>query len=398
MKEKITFISVLFILAILAAGYAYAVPSCAFGGTVTDINGNNVTGVEVTAYLQETGIPVGKSMNTSAGYGFSVENASDKYLIFRVPDNFVDQNPVYCDGKGNFTLLDLTVTDLDNDGYGQGEDCNDSNLSIHPPELNCSDGLDNDCDNFIDGADQDCWDMDKDGYCALNYEFCPTNPGKLDCNDSNSGVHPNATEICNGIDDNCNNETDENLGSTTCGVGACQVTVQNCVGGVSQSCVPGTPATEKCGNDIDEDCDGADRACSGGGGGGGKCKSEWNCTSWSECDNSIQTRACSLQYPTCDPIEAKPAESQSCEMPVPEEIPAPAPNETVPNQTETLAEENLTGNATSTGGRNLLTGLAIALFGGNANPIVGIIIVLLIAGLGVWLFFFLKRRKKKGKK
>ena len=70
MKRKITLIGILFILAILTAGYANAVPSCAFGGTVTDIDGNPVTGVEVRAYLQETGIPVGTSMNTISGYGF----------------------------------------------------------------------------------------------------------------------------------------------------------------------------------------------------------------------------------------------------------------------------------------------------------------------------------------
>ena len=55
----------------------------------------------------------------------------------------------------------------------------------------------------------------------------------------------------------CNGSTDEGLGSTTCGIGACQATVQNCVGGVAQICVPGAPAAaEVCDGLLDDDCDG----------------------------------------------------------------------------------------------------------------------------------------------
>jgi len=54
---------------------------------------------------------------------------------------------------------------------------------------------------------------------------------------------------------------DEGLGSTTCGVGACQTTVENCVGGVTQTCTPGTPSTEVC-NGIDDNCNGiVDEGC-----------------------------------------------------------------------------------------------------------------------------------------
>jgi hypothetical protein len=42
---------------------------------------------------------------------------------------------------------------------------------------------------------------------------------------------------------------------TTCGVGACQRTIDTCVGGVPRTCVPGTPTAEVC-NGIDDDCDG----------------------------------------------------------------------------------------------------------------------------------------------
>ncbi len=65
-----------------------------------------------------------------------------------------------------------------------------------------------------------------------------------------------AGEECNDEDDDCDGEVDEDLGSTTCGLGICEHTVDNCAGGVPQVC----NAEEGSGV---EQCDGQDNDCDG---------------------------------------------------------------------------------------------------------------------------------------
>ncbi len=64
-----------------------------------------------------------------------------------------------------------------------------------------------------------CCDQDGDG-------FYRTGSGQaLDCNDSPQGgygINPNATEVCDGIDNNCNNQVDEGFDADGDGVKSCQ--------------------------------------------------------------------------------------------------------------------------------------------------------------------------------
>jgi hypothetical protein len=94
-----------------------------------------------------------------------------------------------------------------------------------------------------------CVDLDGDGYGM--------GPGCRgpDCDDANPSSFPGATELCDGRDNDCDERTDEELGQSMCGVGACARTVDNCAMGRLQRCEPGSPVAEVC-NGMDDDCDG----------------------------------------------------------------------------------------------------------------------------------------------
>jgi hypothetical protein len=99
------------------------------------------------------------------------------------------------------------------------------------------------------GQTQSCGTM-LPGACALGLRTCQMNGTYGSC------VPPSGTpETCNNVDDNCDGMVDNGLGSTTCGTGACQNTVPNCIGGVPQFCTPNLPSTETC-NNVDDNCDG----------------------------------------------------------------------------------------------------------------------------------------------
>ena len=101
-----------------------------------------------------------------------------------------------------------------------------------------------------------CVDNDGDGYGAEGFTSGCTY-AQVDCSDNNANINPSVQEICNGIDDNCANGIDENLGQTTCGQGICMHTIDNCVAGQIQTCDPmqGAQQDNNC-NGIDDDCDG----------------------------------------------------------------------------------------------------------------------------------------------
>jgi hypothetical protein len=85
-----------------------------------------------------------------------------------------------------------------------------------------------------------------------------------DCDDRDAGVHPGAAEVCNNIDDNCNDIVDEDL-SRGCGVsdvGVCTLGRERCIVGKWMDCDAVFPSQEICGNGLDDNCNNAiDEGC-----------------------------------------------------------------------------------------------------------------------------------------
>ncbi|MCB9729139.1 MAG: hypothetical protein H6746_11760 [Deltaproteobacteria bacterium] len=118
-------------------------------------------------------------------------------------------------------------------------------------------GVDDDCDGAIDedvvlGAPPTCGE----GACAATGTIACVGGEVVESCEPGAG----GPEACNGIDDDCDGDTDEDvvLGAPpTCGEGACAATgTIACVGGeVVESCEPGAGRPEAC-NGIDDDCDG----------------------------------------------------------------------------------------------------------------------------------------------
>ncbi|MDP2307674.1 MAG: MopE-related protein [Pseudomonadota bacterium] len=117
-----------------------------------------------------------------------------------------------CDGSSGFA-------DADADGTAACEDCDDANPSAWPGAPEFCDGVDNNCDGVADDTPVNGRmyypDADADGYGdvgggALACEApagWDTTVG--DCDDANAAAHPDADELCNGTDDDCDGAIDE---------------------------------------------------------------------------------------------------------------------------------------------------------------------------------------------
>lgn len=187
----------------------------------------------------------------SDGFTAETDCNDDDASIHPAADEICDGIDNNCDELIDDDAVDKLsfYLDIDGDGFGGSEgagqacelpegfvdrsdDCNDDDASIHPDAEEICDGIDNDCDDLTDDADNNVnvedgvvyyTDADGDGFGA---EFSarvacvmPENAAEVsdDCNDGDALIHPDAEEVCDGIDNNCNNIIDEQLdGLTQC--------------------------------------------------------------------------------------------------------------------------------------------------------------------------------------
>ncbi len=171
--------------------------------------------------------------------------------------------------------------DLDGDGYSVScGDLDDDNADVYPGVEEACNGLDDDGDGVVDENTTQSRECSSDvGICVSGYEFNYCVDGVYTGWDDCTGVLP-TEEICNGLDDDCDGVTDDNLTlSRECGetdVGICDFgeEFRYCIAGEYSDwddCNAVLPKDgEICGNDEDDDCDGkVDEGCSSGGGSSG---------------------------------------------------------------------------------------------------------------------------------
>jgi hypothetical protein len=136
------------------------------------------------------------------------------------------------------------------------------------PSVEVCDGVDDDCDGATDegfGVDAAC--TLGAGTCeAAGRVVCVGGEGRCDAIAGAPGV-----DRCNGLDDDCDGATDEETSAAcypgpaaTVGVGACRRGLRRCGADGQLGACEGAvvPTDEACGDDVDDDCDGAtDEAC-----------------------------------------------------------------------------------------------------------------------------------------
>ena len=142
-----------------------------------------------------------------------------------------------CDGEIDEDPIDPPTWyyDIDGDGFGSqfitldictppsgfiadNTDCDDTNITVYPGATEYCTNTDNDCNGLIDdnAIDASTWyaDIDRDNFgnaseiliqCAQPFDYILT---AGDCDDDDNTIYPNAAELCNGIDEDCDGVID----------------------------------------------------------------------------------------------------------------------------------------------------------------------------------------------
>ncbi len=113
----------------------------------------------------------------------------------------------------------IETPDADADGYDAEEDCDDANSVVNPGAAEICDGIDNNCDGIVDEGVTTTFyaDADGDGFGdeGTTIEACEQPDGYVpignDCDDSDAEIYPSAPERCDGVDNDCDGEIDEDL-------------------------------------------------------------------------------------------------------------------------------------------------------------------------------------------
>lgn len=184
------------------------------------------------------------------------------------------------------------------------------------PDTELCDGQDRDCNGQVNNVPAQQCAGNNQGVCNSGTRTCQSNGTWSAC----TGVVTSTTEVCDGLDNDCDGSVDESLTRScysgpagTNGQGICKSGTQTCSAGQWSVCSGDiTPAIETC-NNQDDDCDGSvdesiTRACYTGPAGtqaNGECKSgTQTCTAgdWGGCVGEVipATETCDGKDNDCD--------------------------------------------------------------------------------------------------
>ena len=125
------------------------------------------------------------------------------------------------DGHGNLNMTMAACT-MPSGYVTSFDDCDDANNIKYPGRPEVCDGFDNDCDSVVDDGVQTNFyaDADNDLHGNVNVATmaCTKPNGYVtsfdDCDDSNALRHPQYAEVCDAIDNDCDNVPDDGVQTT----------------------------------------------------------------------------------------------------------------------------------------------------------------------------------------
>ncbi|MBX7193836.1 MAG: hypothetical protein K1X94_17420 [Sandaracinaceae bacterium] len=198
-------------------------------------------------------------------------------------DTLVDDGVLstfYADGDGDGHGLASSTTEAcaAPTGYvASSDDCNDGCATCYPGATEVCDGLDNDCDTLVDDGVLTTFYLDADGDTygtSATTEACTLPAGYAtrggDCNDGCMTCNPGASEVCDGLDNDCDALIDDGVlstfyrdadgdtyGLTTMTMAACTAPAGYVGrgGDCNDACMTCNPGASEVCDGLDNDCD-----------------------------------------------------------------------------------------------------------------------------------------------